>query len=384
MLIGRDILQQGLGIKFDLVSNTIEWDGVVIPMHNTDSLENEALYIQEPEAITNSVDRIKHILDAKYERANLREIAQSAEHLCQRHRDPLYTTLKRHEELFNGSLGKWNMQDYDIELQPDAKPYHVKAFPIPQATLKMEVDRLCKVRVLRQVNWSEWAAPTCIIPKIEGSVQFISDFRELNKRIKRKPYLIPKIQDMLLKLEGFQWATSLYLNMGYYHIKLSPFLKRPWTTVLLWGKYEYHRLPIGLCNSPGIFQEKMGTLMQDLDYVPTYIDDLLVITKGTCFEDHIHKLEVVFNKLKQEAGLKVNTKKSFFMKSKLEYLRYWISKEGVSPTTKKVNAIANIATPTNKKELRHSIGMVNYYQDMWIRRSHILAPLAALTSKTAK
>jgi hypothetical protein len=31
MIIGRDILQ-GLGIKFDFVSNTIEWDGAVIPM----------------------------------------------------------------------------------------------------------------------------------------------------------------------------------------------------------------------------------------------------------------------------------------------------------------------------------------------------------------
>jgi hypothetical protein len=172
MIIGRDILQ-GLGIKFDFVSNTIEWDGAVIPMRDIDSPEHEALYIQEPEAVTNSVDRIKHILDAKYERANLREIAQSAEHLCQRRRDRLYTTLKRHEELFNGSLGKWNMQDYEIELQPDAKPYHAKPFPIPQAytaTLKMEVERLCKVGVLRQVNQSEWAAPTFIIPKKDGSV----------------------------------------------------------------------------------------------------------------------------------------------------------------------------------------------------------------------
>jgi hypothetical protein len=114
-------------------------------MRDIDSPEHEALYIQEPEAVTSSVDhRIKHILDAKYERANLREIAQSAEHLCQRRRDRLCTTtLKRHEELFDGSLGKWNMQDYEIELQPDANPYHAKAFPIPQAytaTLKMEVE----------------------------------------------------------------------------------------------------------------------------------------------------------------------------------------------------------------------------------------------------
>ena len=35
------------------------------------------------------------------------------------------------------------------------------------------------------------------------------------------PYPIPKIQDLLLKLEGFSHASSLDLNMGYYHIKLT-------------------------------------------------------------------------------------------------------------------------------------------------------------------
>ena len=68
------------------------------------------------------------------------------------------------------------------------------------------------------VNRSEWAAPTFIIPKKDGSVRIISDFRELNKWIQRKPFPIPKIQDLLLQLEGFQYATSFDLNMGYYHV----------------------------------------------------------------------------------------------------------------------------------------------------------------------
>jgi hypothetical protein len=76
--------------------------------------------------------------------------------------------------LFDGSLGKWNMGAYDIELRPDVMPYHAaRAFPIPQihtGTLKIEVERLCKVGVLKKVNHSEWAAPTFIIPKKDGSV----------------------------------------------------------------------------------------------------------------------------------------------------------------------------------------------------------------------
>ena len=62
---------------------------------------------------------------------------------------------------------------------------------------------------------------TFIIPKKERTVRFISDFGELNKCIFRQPYPIPKIQDLLLRLEGFRYGTTLDLNMGYYHIELS-------------------------------------------------------------------------------------------------------------------------------------------------------------------
>ena len=124
-----------------------------------------------------------------------------------------------------------------------------------------------KLGVLQKVNRSEWAAPSFIIPKKDKMVRFIQDFRELNKRIKRFPCPLPKIQDMLLKLEGFQWATSLDLNMGYYHIRLDPESCKLCTIILPWGKYEFNCLPMGLCNSPDIFQEKMSELMSGPEFV---------------------------------------------------------------------------------------------------------------------
>ena len=110
---------------------------------------------------------------------------------------------------------------------------------IHKLTLKKEVDRLIKIGVLKKINNSQWAAPTFIIPKKNNTVRFISDFRELNKRIKRKPFPIPKIQDLLLKLGGFRYGTSLDLTMGYYHITLCPKSRKLCTIVLPWGKFEY-------------------------------------------------------------------------------------------------------------------------------------------------
>ena len=68
--------------------------------------------------------------------------------------------------------------------------------------------------------------------------------------------------------------------MGNYHLTLTPDASKLCTVVLPWGKYEYLRLPMGLCNSPDIFQEKMNNLMQDLEFARAYIDDLLIISKG--------------------------------------------------------------------------------------------------------
>jgi len=282
-------------------------------------------------------------------------------------------------------FGRWHGQEVKLELKPDVTPYHARAYNIPRChiqTLKAEVERLVQIGVLKKVNRSEWAAPTFIIPKKDGSVRFISDFRELNKRILRKPYPIPNIQDMLLNLEGFQWATSLNLNMGYYHIRLDASSKELCTVVLPFGKCEHQAIPMGLCNSPDIFQEKMSELMEGLEFVRTYIDDLLCLTKGS-YEDHLEKLELVLEKLRK-AGLKVNATKSFFARSQLEYLGYWITRSGIKPVYEKVKAVMKIAEPKNRKELRSFIGVVNYYRDMWVRRSHVLAPLAALTSKTTK
>ena len=109
--------------------------------------------------------------------------------------------------------------------------------------------------------------------------------------------------------------------MGYYHLELSEESKELCTIVLPFGKFEYQRTPMGLCNSPDIFQEKMNELFYGLDFVQAYIDNLLCITKST-FEEHLDQLTTILERL-QGAGLKVNAKKSFFARRALEYLAYW-------------------------------------------------------------
>jgi hypothetical protein len=201
----------------------------------------------------------------------------------------------------------------------------------------------------------------------------------LNAQLKRKPFPLPKILDLLQKLSGFKYATAIDLSMGYYHIPLDEHSQKLCTTILPWGKYQYKRLPMGIVNSPDIFQSIMMEVVGDLDFARAYIDDILIISNGT-FEDHMAKLDQVLARLEQ-AGFRANVRKCFFGEQEIEYLGYWLTRQGIQPQPKKVEAILRISPPKTKRQLRRFIGMVNFYRDMWKRRSHILAPLTSMVSK---
>ncbi len=84
-------------------------------------------------------------------------------------------------------------------------------------------------------------------------------------RLIRKPFPIPKISTVLQELEGFTFVTALDLNMGYYTIRLDPDASKICTIIFPWGKYSYKRLPMGIADSPDIFQAEMMKLMESLE-----------------------------------------------------------------------------------------------------------------------
>ncbi len=171
---------------------------------------------------------------------------------------------------------------------------------------------------------SKWALPYFIIPKKDYTVRTISDFMELNKQILRKPYPIPKISTTLQELEGFTYATTLDLNMGYYTIRSDPTATKMCIFIFPWGKYSYQRLPMGFSGSADIFQAEMENLMATLEYIRVFIDNLLVITKGS-LDDHLDKLKQVFIRLR-DVGLKINATKSVFCVQETKYLGYILSR----------------------------------------------------------
>jgi hypothetical protein len=126
-----------------------------------------------------------------------------------------------------------------------------------------------------------------------------------------------------------------------------------------WGKYFYKRLSMGFGGSANIFRAQMMDLMPSLEYVRAYIDDIVIITRGT-LDDHLLKIETVLTRL-GNARLKVNTAKPSFCTHEIKYLGYILTRERIKPQPKKVQVILAVNPPNNVKDLRHFLGMVQYH-----------------------
>ena len=271
MIMGRDLLEE-LGIIIDFHNRKLAWDGEEIEMPGQ---ENISCIIprrthEEPTSVQGLTSRAARILDAKYEATNSRRIVKGCTHLDSEKKYALQSLLEKYEKLFDGTLGTFDTCPASLEVKEGSKPVNIRPYSIPVSSrevFKKELDRLVKAGVLKKETDSAWASPSFLMPKKDGSVRFLTDFRQVNQRLVRKPYPLPKILDIMQTLEGFTYATTLDLNMGYYTIKLDSDAQKVCTIVTPYGKYSYQRLPMGVMAAPDIFQSKMSDLIDGLEYV---------------------------------------------------------------------------------------------------------------------
>ena len=115
--------------------------------------------------------------------------------------------------------------------------------------------------VFTRIGGSEWGFPSIIIPKKDGTVQWLSDFRKLNKLIVRKPFPLPKIQDILLKRGTYIYVTKIDLFMMFYCFELSDCSKRICVISTDNNNYSYNGIPMGVKISLDVAQRFMNDML---------------------------------------------------------------------------------------------------------------------------
>jgi hypothetical protein len=103
-------------------------------MKNYQSLQSNDIVAMESEspAVVKATERMKQILEAKYEQVDMKDVVARSKHLSNTEQQQLFAVLNWFQSLFDGTLGHWKNEHYDIKLQPNVKPYHARPYPIPK------------------------------------------------------------------------------------------------------------------------------------------------------------------------------------------------------------------------------------------------------------
>ena len=133
------------------------------------------------------------------------------------------------------------------------------------------------------------------------------------------------------------------------------------------GVYAFLRMSYGLCNAPTTFQRLMQNCLGELNltYALVYLDDVIVYSKTE--EDHLRRLQAVFERF-HEHGLKLKPSKCSFLRKQITFLGHKVSTDGMMPSNLNLKGIAEMAPSANYTEVRRFLGMTGFY-------AHIAKPL---------
>ena len=166
---------------------------------------------------------------------------------------------------------------------------------------------------------SPYCSNVVLCRKSDGSLRFCIDLRKLNNRTIKDAYTLPRVNDSLDSLLGSKYFTKLDLRSGYWQVEIKEEDKHKTAfTVGPLGFYECNRMAFGLTNAPATFQRLMESCMGELHLKECliFLDDILIFSKNV--EEHIKRLEGVFQRLEKH-NLKLKPSKCEFFMTEVKY-----------------------------------------------------------------
>ena len=272
--------------------------------------------------------------------------------------------------------------DFKIELVPGAKPFKGPYYKLSYEE-EAECRRQCEDGMARgfvRPSTSPWGSPVLFVKKKDGTLRMCIDYRALNKLTIKNNTALPRIDDLLDRMAGARYFTTMDLRSGYNQMRVEE-SSIPFTAFKTkWGLFEYTVLSFGLCNAPASFQALMTDIFRAyLDqWLVIFIDDLCAWDSD--LDTHIEHLEIILSTLR-EHKLYIKETKCEWIKPEVSFLGHRISKDGVSMDDGKVQAILDWPAPSNVAELRSFLGMAGFYRHFLRRFAQESAVLTDLLRK---
>ena len=246
--------------------------------------------------------------------------------------------------------------------------------------LNAEVQKMLKAKIIRHSN-SPWAFPALLLTKKDGSYRFCVDYRKLNKLTVPDPFPIPRIDDILDRLNGSVWFTIIDLKSGYWQIVMDEESIAKTAFCTSDGHFEFLRLPFGLQNAPKDFCRTMYRIFGNMPFVQIYFDDFTIHSKT--FEEHLDHIKQVFDKL-EEMNLSINKQKCSWFQKTTKILGHVVSNNTIMMNPEKIEAVKKWSEPKNVKGVQGFLGITGYYRRFIKDYAKIAMPLTNLLKKDTK
>lgn len=264
----------------------------------------------------------------------------------------------------------------------NAQPVRLKPYRIPHAwedEVSSQVQQMLDNGIIRPSS-SPWNAPVILVKKKDGSMRFVCDFRGLNNATKKDSYPLPHIRDVIDKMQGARFWTTLDAASAYWSMPVAEEDKEKTAFSVPRGKFEFNVTPFGLCNAGASYQRMMDITLAGLpsDRVLAYMDDIVIFSSD--FQEHLHNLERVFQRL-QSSGISLKLSKCVFASEKVNFLGFELSNGGIRPQARLTEAMDNYKRPESRKELKGFLGLAGFYRSFIQNFAKICQPLNKLTSE---
>ncbi|XP_024890648.1 uncharacterized protein K02A2.6-like, partial [Temnothorax curvispinosus] len=269
-----------------------------------------------------------------------------------------------------------------LTLKENAKPVFLKARTVPFKLLPLvdqELQALVSKGVLEKVNTSRWATPIVPVLKKDNTVRICGDFSvTINPCLLIDEHPLPTTDTLFANMAGGEKFSKIDLQQAYLQLEVREEDRELLTLNTHRGLFRSTRLMYGSASAPAIWQREMENLLQGIEGITVFLDDIRVT--GPTKEIHLQRLKQVLQRL-GDANIRINESKSEFLQDSIHYCGYRIDRSGIHKTTDKMQAIDLMPRPKDVTELRSFLGMVNYYGRFIRNLSTMLTPLHELLQK---
>lgn len=368
-------ITQNFLLHYSINISNVTWD---IPYLKC-TLENSS---QQAIVIPANI-KILELSNSMIEINQLTVLDKFSQSLIQYQNSPIYPILLKYNHDLLHTKPSIKLPEVHINLIQDAYPKRFRPYIVglkTQTIIDKQVKEWLDSGIIRK-STSEWASPLVVVPKKDGSHRICVDFRYINQFIIPIVFPLPRISDLLHKMQNSKFFSKIDLQHSFLQLPLSEHSKQFTAFITTTGCYEFNKMPFGLSIATTIFQKTLSDLLEDIEFVANFVDDLCIFSND--LDLHLQHLSSILNRL-SSAGLLINLKKCTFLQTSITYLGYTISANGYLPDSANISALMKITSLKNAKEVKSFLSACLFYKDFIPNFSECTSALRNLTLPNQK